>query len=519
MNKALRFLCFVLVLACFVTSIPGVHAATAADLPNEIFLTQEESGTCTLCSAAMMIRSCLYINENDGWQSVTETGLKTAAWINGVGLKWNFKYTMETATVSVAHKGVSGLTVEEAAALLNEHPEGIVLYCGNIPHAVLLTDYTDGNFYCAETVKGYSGERIPLEESWICSRYSTQEWALANATAYWYIDSYEGIIPESCDCLEDYAGTYICMTETSDLLIRGGHGTSYSVVGYIPAGAEVMVTKASGDGEDDWAHVVFDGIRGYASMKYLARAAHQHSYEETVFAPTCEGGGYTLHICTGCGRSRMDAFVDPLGHDFGPWEAAEDGRIRHCTRCDAVETGIANPFGDVAENAYYYDAVLWAFENGITSGTGDGSIFEPNKPCTRAQTVTMLWRAYGAPAMDGVDNPFEDVETNSYYYDAVLWAVENGISTGKGNGTFAPNEICTRAHVITFLWRAASKPTSVNSSHSFPDVTPGSYYENAVLWAVENGITTGKGNETFAPEENCTRGQIVTFLYRALAEQ
>lgn len=517
MNKALRVLCIVLVLACFMTSIPGVHAATAADLPNEIFLTQEGNGTCTLCSAAMMIRSCLYINGNEGWRSVTETGLKTTAWINGVGLKWNFRYTMESATVEVAHKGVNGFTTEEMVTLLQEHPEGIVLYCGNIPHAVLLTDYTDGVFYCAETVKGYSGERIPLEESWICSRYSTQESALANATAYWYINSYEGITPEACDCTEDHAGTYICTTTSSDLLIRGGHGTSYSVVGYIPAGAEVTVTKASGDGEDDWAHVVYNGVSGYSSMKYLARAAHQHSFETTVFEPTCEGQGYTLHVCTGCGSSRIDSFVDPLGHEFGPWEMVNGSRVHTCTRCGTTETGSANPFVDVDANAYYYDAVLWAYENGITAGR-TATEFMPDEPCTRDQVVTFLWRAAGRPEPESSETEFTDIQEGAFYYKAVLWAVEQGITSGLTDVTFGPGEPCTRDQVVTFLWRYYGKPEP-GIDNPFYDVEQGKFYYKAVLWAYENGITAGKTATTFLPHDTCTRSQIVTFLYRAMVNQ
>lgn len=517
MKAAKRALILFLVMACLLTGVPEAQALTAADLPDEIFLTQEASGTCTLCSAAMMIRSCLYINGNDNWMAVTETGLRPTAWISGMGLKWSFRYTGETAAVAVAHKGVSGLPVEDAAVLLEDHPEGIVLYCGNIPHAVFLTDYTDGVFYCAETVAGYSGKRIPLEESWLGSRYGTQEWALANATAYWYVESYEGVTPEGCDCSQEYAGTYVCTTETADLLIRSGHGTSCSVVGYIPAGAQVTVTKASGDGDDDWAHVIYEGVSGYSSMKYLARAAHEHSYEETVIEPTCEGQGYTLHICTECGTSRMDTLVDPLGHDFGPWETVEGVRVRHCSRCDATETGIANPFTDVSEEDYYYDAVLWAVEKGITSGRTE-TTFAPTETCTRAQVMTFLWAAAGRPEPTSTENPFTDVSESAYYYKAVLWAVEKGITSGTTATTFSPNAFCTRNQVVTFLWINAGRPEAT-MENPFQDVEVGKYYYTPVLWAYENGITSGTSATTFGTHNPCTRGQVMTFLYRATVDQ
>lgn len=517
MKAAKRALSLFLVLACLLTGVPAAQALTAADLPDEIFLTQEASGTCTLCAAAMMIRSCLYINENDQWSAVTETGLRSAAWINGLGLKWNFRYTLESATVSVAHKGVDGFSVDEAVELLEAHPEGIVLYCGNIPHAVLLTDYTDGVFYCAETVSGYSGTRIPLADSWLGSWYGSQESALANATSYWYIESYEGETPEGCDCSEEYAGTYYCTTETADLLIRSGHGTSYSVVGYIPAGAEVTVIKASGDGEDDWAHVFYGGVSGYSSMKYLARAAHEHQYKETIIEPTCEGQGYTLRICTECGTSRMDHFVDPLGHEYGAWETVDGVRTRKCVRCDATETGIANPFTDVSEDAYYYDAVLWAVENGITSGRTE-TTFAPNETCTRAQVMTFLWAAAGRPEPTDTENPFTDVSESAYYYKAVLWAVENGITSGTTATTFSPNSFCTRNQVVTFLWIYAGRP-EVTMDNPFTDVEEGKYYYKAVLWAYDQGITSGTTATTFGSHNPCTRGQIVTFLYKAIAEQ
>ena len=175
-----------------------------------------------------------------------------------------------------------------------------------------------------------------------------------------------------------------------------------------------------------------------------------------------------------------------------------------------------SPFSDIQDpGAYYYDAVLWASKNDITQGVGNGQ-FAPDNACKRAQVVTFLWRAMGSPKPSSSDCPFEDVAAGSYYYDAVLWAVENGITTGTSSTRFSPNATVTRAQFVTFLWRAEGNP-SYSSSNPFTDLAADSYYYDAVLWAVENGITTGASKVHFAPSKPCTRGQVVTFLYRDLA--
>lgn len=180
-----------------------------------------------------------------------------------------------------------------------------------------------------------------------------------------------------------------------------------------------------------------------------------------------------------------------------------------------VETGDELSFVDVAKSDYYYDAVKWAVDNGVTTGVTD-TIFAPGNPCTRAQTVTFLWRAAGMPQAANRVNPFTDVSVNDYYYEAVLWAVENGITGGTTATTFSPNATCTRAQVVTFLWRYSKEDASILPM--FTDVAESDYYYGAVAWAVENGVTTGVTDTTFAPGNPCTRGQIVTFLYRYMGK-
>lgn len=172
------------------------------------------------------------------------------------------------------------------------------------------------------------------------------------------------------------------------------------------------------------------------------------------------------------------------------------------------------PFVDVPASAYCYDAVQWAVNKGIANGTGN-YIFSPAAPCTRADIVTFLWRAAGSPAVSGV-NTFTDVSDNAYYRDAVLWAVAVGITNGAGGNTFRPNDVCTRGQAMTFLYRYAGSP-AVGGASGFADVDSGAYYAAAVGWAVANQITQGVGANQFSPDATCTRSHIVTFLYRALA--
>ncbi len=172
-----------------------------------------------------------------------------------------------------------------------------------------------------------------------------------------------------------------------------------------------------------------------------------------------------------------------------------------------------NPFADVSGNAYYADAVRWALEAGIASGTS-ATTFAPNGVCTRAQAVTFLWRAAGRPAPKSMSS-LSDVPADAYYAKAVAWALEQGITKGTGSSTFSPDATCSRAQIVTFLWRAQQSPAAA-SVHGFNDVAADAYYADAVNWAVENGITSGTSAAAFSPNADCTRGQIMTFLYRCL---
>ena len=171
-----------------------------------------------------------------------------------------------------------------------------------------------------------------------------------------------------------------------------------------------------------------------------------------------------------------------------------------------------SPFSDVSTSAYYYEAVKWAQEKGITCGIGNG-LFGPNQPCTRAQIVTFLWRAAGSPEPKSMSS-FSDVSADSYYAKAVAWAVESGITTGTGDGKFSPDATCTREQAVAFLYRASGSP-AISGGSAFSDVAANAYYADAVAWAEKNGVTGGIGGGLFGSGNTCTRAQIVTFLYRA----
>lgn len=169
-------------------------------------------------------------------------------------------------------------------------------------------------------------------------------------------------------------------------------------------------------------------------------------------------------------------------------------------------------FSDVKPGDYFYDAVKWGVSKGIVSGTG-GLAFSPEIACKRAQIVTFLWRAKGSPSVS-YNNPFNDIYSSDYYYNAVRWAAKNNIASGTSKTTFSPNGSCTRAQAVTFMWRAAGSP-KVNATNKFRDVSTSDYFYQAVMWALSKGIVNGTSDTTFSPNQSCTRAQIITMLYRA----
>ena len=220
------------------------------------------------------------------------------------------------------------------------------------------------------------------------------------------------------------------------------------------------------------------------------------------------GSDQTFLITPDEGYAISDVRID--GRSIGAVMRYTFENVRSAHTIEASFTA-ASTFADVPAGSYYERAVIWAAANGITNGVGNGQ-FGVDAPCTRAQAVTFLWRAAGSPAPEISAMPFTDVPVGSYYYDAVLWAVENGITKGTSETTFGPDASCTRAQIVTFLYRAFGTPAGGDAA--FADTTPNAYYAEAVRWAVATGVTTGTSNTTFSPNADCTRAQIVTFLWR-----
>ena len=259
---------------------------------------------------------------------------------------------------------------------------------------------------------------------------------------------------------------------------------------------------------------------------------------ENEVAATCAAAGSYDEVvyCSVCNAeiSRTQKTIDKLQHDFGnnleyckngcgtknpnyvpPCNPPHKPSVKPNPTPSKPETP-ENPFVDVKKDDYYYDAVIWAVGKGIAKGVTD-TTFQPNASCTRAEMVTFLYRAAGSPEPTIKVNPFTDVAEDSYYYKAVLWAVEKGIAKGTSETTFSPNDTCTRGQTVAFLYRYANSP-AVSGSNSFADVSETAYYYNATLWAMSEKVTEGTSATTFSPNDLCTRGQIVTFLYRYMGK-
>ena len=253
------------------------------------------------------------------------------------------------------------------------------------------------------------------------------------------------------------------------------------------------------------------GSGGYAPGYYIIRATAGAGGSITPSGDVSvrAGANQTFTITPNRGYAVSDVKID--GRSIGAVRSYTFENIS-ASHTIEVQFRVRSSFVDVPSGSYYEDAVDWAVANGITTGT-DAAHFSPDGICTRAQAVTFLWRAAGRPAPESRTMPFTDVPADSYYYDAVLWAVENGITKGTSSTTFSPDDTCTRAQIVTFLWRSEQSPAA-GSSNPFTDVSADAYYANAVLWAVKEAITTGTTRTTFSPDAECTRAQIVTFLWR-----
>ena len=463
-----------------------------------------------------------------------------------------------------------GVTLIDRSAFENAGIETIV-----IPDTVTeIGDYAFENAPLTMVTFGKNVEKLGSLVFWGCDKLT------------------EIVIPEKVTAIP--YGTFFKCTNLTKVVI-GRNVTTIDEIAFNGANSAVIY------GYSDSAAFSF------AKANNIKFACIEHIYIDTVTAPTCTEKGYTTHTCA-CGESYTDTYVDALGHSFKNGECtvcgAKDPNYKppvhhhtvvvdaavaatctetgltegsHCSTCNAVikaqevvpalghkpelknakaatctEAGYTgdkvcsvcgvtvekgrelkalghkfadgvcsecgakdpsyNPFKDISKDSYYYDAVLWAVANDVTKGTS-ATTFSPDEGCTRAQIVAFLYRAAGSPKVENVENPFTDVSKNSEFYDAIMWAASEGITVGTTVTTFSPDEVCTRAQIVTFLYRASGD--KVTAKATFSDVAADAWYAEAVTWAAANGVTEGTGANAFSPNLTCTRAQAVTLIYRA----
>ena len=379
-----------------------------------------------------------------------------------------------------------------------------------LPTDVTRTGYTFKGWYDNESLTGSPVTAISNTETG-----NKEYWAK------WEINQYTITYVLAGGTAEGNPGTYTI--ETGAFTLTNPTKSGYTFTGWSGTGLDgennmtVTIPTGSTGNRTYTAHWRYNG-GGSSSYSYYtikAAAGSGGSISPSGSVSVREGRDQTFTITPDKGYAVANVKID--GKSIG---AVKSYTFENVSRTHTIEVifmkANGNPqtgvFVDVATGSYYEDAVDWAVENGITKGTDD-THFSPDGICTRAQAVTFLWRTAGSPAPRLRTMPFTDVPAGNYYYDAVLWAVENGITEGTSDTTFSPNMTCSRAQIVAFLWRSEKFPAA-GTANPFADVKSTAYYADAVLWAVKENITKGTTNTTFSPDADCTRAQIVTFLWR-----
>ena len=358
---------------------------------------------------------------------------------------------------------------------------------------------SDGNLYAP-------GESVPE--------------VVTTLTAQWTVHQYTITYDLAGGTAEGNPNTYTI--ETGAFTLKNPTKSGYTFTGWSGTGLDgennmtVTIPTGSTGNRTYTAHWRYNGSgHSYSYYTIKATAGAGGSISPSGNVSVREGRDQTFTITPDKGYAVSNVKID--GKSIGAVKSYTFENVRRNHAIEVIfmkangnpQTGV---FVDVATGSYYEDAVDWAVENGITKGTDD-THFSPDGICTRAQAVTFLWRTAGSPASKTSTMPFTDVPVGSYYYNAVLWAVENGITKGTSDTTFSPNMTCTRAQIVAFLWRSEKSPAA-GTANPFADVKSTAYYADAVLWAVKENITKGTTSTTFSPNADCTRAQIVTFLWR-----
>ena len=434
----------------------------------------------------------------DGNGNSYEPGGSVPADVTTLTVQWTaptYAVTLNTNGGTIADgKDVTGYTYGVGATL---------------PTDVTRTGYTFKGWYDNESLTGspvtaIGGTEMGNKEYW----------------AKWEINQYTIAYDLAGGTAEGNPDTYTI--ETGAFTLKNPTKSGYTFTGWSGTGL---------DGENNMTVTIPTGSTGnrtYAAHWRYNGSGHSYSYY-TIKATAGAGGSISPsgNVSVREGRDQTFTITPDKGYavanvkiDGKSIGAAKSYTFENVSRTHTIEVifmkANGNPqtgvFVDVATGSYYEDAVDWAVENGITQGTDD-THFSPDGICTRAQAVTFLWRAAGSPKPETRAMPFTDVPVGSYYYDAVLWAVENGITKGTSDTTFSPNMTCSRAQIVAFLWRSEKSPAA-GTANPFADVKSDAYYADAVLWAVKENITKGTTSTTFSPNADCTRAQIVTFLWR-----
>ncbi|RHR86730.1 hypothetical protein DWW41_07435 [Butyricicoccus sp. AF15-40] len=358
---------------------------------------------------------------------------------------------------------------------------------------------SDGNLYAP-------GESVPE--------------VVTTLTAQWTVNQYTITYDLAGGTVEGNPDTYTI--ETVAFTLKNPTKSGYTFTGWSGTGLDgennmtVTIPTGSTGNRAYTAHWRYNGSgHSYSYYTIKATAGAGGSISPSGNVSVREGRDQTFTITPDKGYAVSNVKID--GKSIGAVKSYTFENVRRNHAIEVIfmkangnpQTGV---FVDVATGSYYEDAVDWAVENGITKGTDD-THFSPDGICTRAQAVTFLWRTAGSPKPETRAMPFTDIPVGSYYYDAVLWAVESGITKGTSDTTFSPNMTCTRAQIVAFLWRSEKSPAA-GTTNPFADVKSTAYYADAVLWAVKENITKGTTSTTFSPNADCTRAQIVTFLWR-----
>lgn len=336
-------------------------------------------------------------------------------------------------------------------------------------------------------------------------------------------------------CWENTAAHRYCLENgTNYVLMDEDPEEPVYNVGLLPSVNGTVVVSAETSRKDRYVSFDFAADEGYEAEKLVVWYDSSVEPDLALSMEDEDTAGFYMPGCDVLIEVRFastdpeptEPEPEPHVHDYAegeviryPTSTQEGLRELVCTGCGEKTTATipvhTNPFTDLKEGAFYYESVLWAANWGVANGMSEG-VFAPDAACTRGQVVTFLWRAMGCPEPEHSVNPFTDVQPGSYCYEAVLWAVEQGITKGRSESVFDPGGICDRGQVVTFLYRCAGSPVVSDDALEFADVQSGRFYFDAVRWAVAEGITKGTAATAFSPEKPCTRGQVVTFLYRSI---